>query len=1103
MNNAFFWPIFALASALAAAEPKPGDADYPAASPSARHEEKVKAVKSGDYDLVLIGDSITHTIGELGGKYEPLKAVWDRHFAPRRAINLGHNGYRTENILWNLLHGELDFARSPKVFMILIGTNNTDDRHFPKVHTPEEVFAGTKAIVDLIRQRHPASRILLLRIFPRGGDHEQGISPPAFNSSAQCIETCRRAGELTAQLADGRQVFWLDINQVFLRPDGKINTDLMWDLLHPGPAGTEAWVQAAEPMLAQLMGDQPMVDEPSARGLVARLLPGQAQKFVLENIPKDPAGDVFEIETRDGRVILRGNNGVSHASALNWYLKHYCHCQISLWGSNLALPDPLPVVPGKVRQVSPFKYRYYLNFCAFSYSLPWYDWAQWERLIDWMALEGINMPLSVTGQEAIWRKVYHDLGLTDRQLEEFFVGPAYLPFGWMGCIDAWGGPLPQSWIDRHLALQKRIAGRQRELGMTPVLQGFTGHVPAALTNVFPQATLHKLPSWCDFPPTRFLDPSQPLFVEIGRRFIAEQTREFGTDHLYASDTFIEMPPPSNDPPFLAAMGKGVYEAMRAGDPEAIWVMQGWVFHNAPQFWQPPQAKALLGAVPDDRMILLDLYCEQAPVWSRTEAFYGKPWLYCLIQDFGGVVSLHGGLPQIADALQAAKTSPQRGRLTGIGFVNEALGYNPVVNSLMGEMAWRAAAPDLKNWVPEFALSRYGRLPAAAAEAWSTLRETAYREPNRTDSLVCNRPAFSGRPQWAVAGGPYEKSRLAQAWQKLLACGGELGGVDAYRFDLVHVGRHVLDSLAAMKLQRVARAYELKDRQAFGEATARFLELLRDLDRLLGTREEFLLGRWLADARQWAGNDEERRLYEWNARNLITLWGPRDGVLHEYAQRQWSGLITGFYLPRWELFFRRMGAALEGGAAFDSGAFEQEVRDLEVRWTRARETYATAPQGDPVALGRQLCEKYLPDFAPNAVSLTTGKPATCSAALPGHPASLANDGFSNSTEAYWATDVTNDPGAWWQVDFGQPTQIGRVVVVGYYGDRRHYGFKLEVSHDARQWELVADRREQKEPAAEEGYACVFPPRTVRYLRVTQTLNSANTGRHLVEVMAFEK
>ena len=246
---------------LVHAESKPGDADFPTKNANSRHEEKVKAVQAGTFDLALIGDSITHTLGDMNdGKYAPNQAVWKRHFESRRAINLGMNGQRTEEILWNLQNGQLEFTHSPKVMVLLIGTNNADDRHFARTHSPEEIFAGTRAIVELIRRRHPSTKILIVRIFPRGGDGEKGVSPPTFNSSAKCIETCRRAGELTARLADGKHVFWMDVNQVFLRADGTINTDLMWDLLHPSPAGAEAWVQAIEPTLAQLMGDQPILD---------------------------------------------------------------------------------------------------------------------------------------------------------------------------------------------------------------------------------------------------------------------------------------------------------------------------------------------------------------------------------------------------------------------------------------------------------------------------------------------------------------------------------------------------------------------------------------------------------------------------------------------------------------------------------------------------------------------------------------------------------------------------------------------------------------------------------------------------------------------------
>ena len=240
--------------------PVPGDADFPTHEPSPRHAEKVAQVKAGKYQLVLIGDSITHSVGEMPGTiYEPLRAVWNRHYAPRAAINLGHNGFRTENILWNLQNGELDFATSPKLFILLIGTNNTDDRNFRRVHSPEQIFQGTQAIVELIKQRHPSSKILVLRIFPRGGDDEQGFAARVFHGSPQCLTTVREAGALTARLADGKRVFWMDVGPVFLRRDGTINTNLMPDLLHPNLAGAEAWASAIEPAIAQLMGEKPMV----------------------------------------------------------------------------------------------------------------------------------------------------------------------------------------------------------------------------------------------------------------------------------------------------------------------------------------------------------------------------------------------------------------------------------------------------------------------------------------------------------------------------------------------------------------------------------------------------------------------------------------------------------------------------------------------------------------------------------------------------------------------------------------------------------------------------------------------------------------------------
>lgn len=858
--------------------------------------------------------------------------------------------------------------------------------------------------------------------------------------------------------------------------------------------GTVASSRAAsEPPSGASTGTQPV------RELIERLLPGRSAQFVLERIAPEEGRDVFELETAGGQIVIRGSSGVALASGLNWYLKHYGRCHVSFCGDQLQLADPPPPVPEKVRRASPFRYRYCFNYCAFSYTLAFWDWPQWERMIDWMALHGINMPLAVTGQEAVWYQVYRTLGLNDDEIRRFLVGPAYLPFGWMGCLDGWGGPLPPGWIEQHAALQKKILARQRELGMAPVLQGFTGHVPEALQRVCPQAKFQRLPSWCGFPGTSFLDPLDPLFARIGQAFIEEQTRQFGTDHLYASDTFIEMSPPSSDPQFLAAMGQAVYRAMQAGDPQAVWVMQGWVFINNPKFWKPPQNQALLGAVPKDRLILLDLMCESNPAWTKTDAFYGKPWVWCIIQSFGAQVSLHAGLPQISENLQAALTSPQRGELAGVGLIMEGFGYNPVVYDFVTEMAWHRDVPPLDTWLPEFVASRYGCRSAAADEAWQLLRETAYSQPGQAGSLLCQRPRLG-----LGFGTSYDPAQLASAWEKLLAGSAELGGADTYRYDLANVARQVLTNLAAELYADLVEAWQRQDQHAVTEAGQRLLGLLDDMDQLLGTRREFLLGPWLADAKRWAANDAERRLYEWNARTLITLWGPRDSILHEYSQREWSGMLRGFYRPRWERLLRAMDQALAKRKPLDAQRLEDELRDFDLQWTQGTEDYPTVPQGDTVAVAARLWDKYRPLILrpQEAISLTTGKPASCSSSLPPYPARLANDGRRSSTDRYWATDVHQDPDPWWQVDLEQPTTVGRVVVVLYYGDARHYGFTVEGSTDGQTWELLADHRANQDLSTRRGHTCSFPPRSIRYLRVRVPHNSANTGRHLVEVLAFE-
>ena len=465
-----------------------------------------------------------------------------------------------------------------------------------------------------------------------------------------------------------------------------------------------------------------------------------------------------------------------------------------------------------------------------------------------------------------------------------------------------------------------------------------------------------------------------------------------------------MTPPSGELEYLDRLSRAIYGGMVDTDPQAVWVLQGWAFMFQRSFWTQPRIRSFLEAVPDDRLVVLDLFCEARPMWNETDAFCGRPWLWCNIQNFGNIVQLGGSLNRIAEDLPAARRDPGGGQLVGLGFVNEGLGYNPVVQDLMFEMAWRDDAPKLDSWVVDYAQHRYGQPNDSAARAWRELLASVYQTPANGHSMIDHVPTLAS----TAGGAAVNTAQLAAAWQALLAAADELSAVDTYRYDLVNVARQALANHAAVQHQEVVKAWRSKDIVALKQASQRYLQLMTDLDELLATRPEFLLGRWLEDAKRWGSSDVEQAKHEWNARRVLTLWGEGPAI-DDYACRQWSGMINGYYRPRWERLFAALPASLEQSESWDEQAFQEGLRTWMVEWSDRRETYPTQPRGDSVAAARKLWKTYHDAFRPNAISLTTGKPMSCSHALPAHPAQLAADGWSNSTGSVTQTHNSANTG----------------------------------------------------------------------------------------------
>ena len=396
------------------------------------------------------------------------------------------------------------------------------------------------------------------------------------------------------------------------------------------------------------------------------------------------------------------------------------------------------------------------------------------------------------------------------------------------------------------------------------------------------------------------------------------------------------------------------------------MLQGWFLYYQAKFWRGPAGPRLLGAVPDDHMIVLDLWGDRYPVWQEREAFYGKPWVWNVLYNFGGKVSLNGDLPRIAANLDSVLQSPDQGRLTGLGMTMEGLGTNPIVPDFVMDQTWRDSVPPLDEWTRDYVARRYGAPTRMRGTPGSCCSPRRIARRAQTGKFLAERPQFyvKGTAYRSEPVPPYDP-RDAGAGARL-AAGGGAGARRERRLPLRRRQPHApgAGQLGVPLVNQVQDAYTRKD--LHGTPLRRRIACSgcsRDLDELVGTRREFLLGRWLADAKRWGTTDAERRLYEWNARNIITLWGTKctegqNDDLNLYAYKEWQGMFI-------VVFPAALAGVLRPARSIRrDGRRPSTVRRSRRRcargssaWSSETGTFPTAPRGDAVATARRLASNY--------------------------------------------------------------------------------------------------------------------------------------------------
>lgn len=735
-----------------------------------------------------------------------------------------------------------------------------------------------------------------------------------------------------------------------------------------------------------------------ADDLLNRIDKGAAAKFKTVLVKSDK--DFFEIDqarTRKGNstsaasksatgknnpIIIRGNSWVNIAVGINWYLKHHAGIHISWNNMNVKLPAVLPIVKQKERHETDLKLRYNFNYCTFSYTMAFWDWNRWQKEIDWMALHGINMPLAAVGTESVWRNMLLKLGYSEEEVGKFIAGPAFLAWWEMNNLEGWGGPLPLGWYKQQEALQKKILARMKEMGMKPVLPGYCGMVPHDAKQKL-GLNVTDAGKWNSYQRPANLSPTDSRFAEIADLYYKELTRLYGKSDYYSMDPFHES---GNDAAVdYGKAGEALMSAMKRANPHAIWVVQGWNENPRPQ---------MIANLKVGDLLVLDLFSESRQNFkdfctgentsgtgkkdfstSKKEGIYGKhQWLFCLLENFGGNVGLHGRMDQLLNNFYLAtgkKDTPKQensslltlhSSLKGWGFTMEGSENNPVMFELMSELPWRAEKITKEDWIREYCYARYGVHDATIEKAWILLAQSIYNCPKGNiqqgthESIFCARPSLNSYQvsTWSLMSNYYDPEDTRQAAILLTSVAEKYRGNNNFEYDLVDICRQALADQGRKQYLKTMADYKSFSRQEFKKDSDRFLKMILLQDKLLGTRQEFRLGHWIEEARNLGKTVEEKDLYEWNARVQITTWGNRicadNGGLHDYGHKEWQGLLKDFYYLRWSTFMKSLASQLSL-----QNTPQIDWYGLEEPWTLQKSPYSSKAEGSPIDVAKEVID----------------------------------------------------------------------------------------------------------------------------------------------------
>ncbi|HBL40262.1 MAG TPA: hypothetical protein DDY98_01290 [Ruminococcaceae bacterium] len=685
--------------------------------------------------------------------------------------------------------------------------------------------------------------------------------------------------------------------------------------------------------------------------LIKRNTPELSDCFITEQCEEKQGMNFFRYEAKNGKVHIQGDCAVSMAVAYYAFLRDWCGGAFSVDHSLRYREFVLPTQPEEA--LINRKYRTCMEDTFFSCGACWWDWERWEKEIDFMAMNGINMPLCVVGTEAVWMRTMVEIGMSEPFALTDISGPSY--WGWQlsNCYDGCVPQIRKETVEARIALGRRILEREKELGMKPILHSFSGYVSRLFIKSKLRARFNKAESWCKFPEQYQIATRDPAFMRIGSAFLKNQSLLLGDSDFYMADPYYAHAPAKKGDAFLAGIGTAILHVMTKHNENATWVLHA------------SSAKpAMLKNLDAQRLLVLSDCLDDVP--------NGVPCLLTTHYNGCDVTALHGDASSVCgqrfdDVVQADD------RLCGVGACTDGVDTNELfrqwtMNSLVETEA------DTAGWMNRYFKNRW-KTQDDTGEIVRALLDTCYRpnQPKReAGSIICARPSVS--PNHTSVGDAgcdvgYDNAILFSAVEKMLAV-----HADSYEYelDVCDFLRQALSNKAKELCQSALEGYRQKNVEQFETNTNAFLQLIEDLDRLLMTKKEFALPYHLGQAKKCGSTEDECQNYEINLLAQITIFGPvRDNDLYDCCWKDWGGLLKTFYLKRWRALFEYLAVSFKkrpmpertkmqslGRDAYLGSEFNRNLAQVERDWiSKYTPEYDAVEQEDTLQVAKELMAQY--------------------------------------------------------------------------------------------------------------------------------------------------